>query len=178
MNCDNAIMLAKSVGFTHAAVLDVASIRLQEEVRDMCASGNCGQYGKNWSCPPHQGSIDECRRQIQSYHNGILVQTVGNTEDCFDIESMLETEALHKELVFALQGLLLLHHPRLLTLGAGCCTLCKSCTCPSEPCRMPEKRISSMEAYGMLVLEVCRDNQLAYNYGPNKIAYTSCFLLD
>lgn len=32
-----------------------------------------------------------------------------------------------------------------------------------------------MEAYGML--EVCKANGLGYYYGPDKIAYTSCFLL-
>ena len=35
-----------------------------------------------------------------------------------------------------------------------------------------------MEAYGMLVLEVCKDNHLGYYYGPNTIAYTGCFLVD
>ena len=37
--------------------------------------------------------------------------------------------------------------------------------------------ISSMEAYGMVVLEVCRANGLQYYYGADKMAYTSCFLL-
>ena len=37
--------------------------------------------------------------------------------------------------------------------------------------------ISSMEAYGMVVNEVCSANGLAYNYGPTKMAYTGCFLI-
>ena len=35
----------------------------------------------------------------------------------------------------------------------------------------------SMEAYGMLVMQVCQANHLDYYYGPGKIAYTSCYLL-
>ena len=34
-----------------------------------------------------------------------------------------------------------------------------------------------MEAYGLMVNQVCLDNGLHYNYGPNTIAYTGCFLL-
>ena len=34
-----------------------------------------------------------------------------------------------------------------------------------------------MEAYGMLVLEICKKNGLTYYYGADKMAYTSCFLL-
>jgi hypothetical protein len=29
----------------------------------------------------------------------------------------------------------------------------------------------------MVVLEVCKANGLTYYYGPDKMAYTSCFLL-
>ena len=36
---------------------------------------------------------------------------------------------------------------------------------------------SSMEAYGLWVSKVCELSGIPYNYGPNTIAYTSCFLL-
>ncbi|MEF2837758.1 MAG: DUF2284 domain-containing protein [Oscillospiraceae bacterium] len=48
---------------------------------------------------------------------------------------------------------------------------------PDAPCRFPDKQIASMEAYGMLVLEICKSNGLQYYYGADKMAYTSCFLL-
>ena len=37
---------------------------------------------------------------------------------------------------------------------------------------------SSMEAYGMVVMETCKANGMGYYYGPQSIAYTSCFLLE
>ena len=68
-------------------------------------------------------------------------------------------------------------YPNMLPMGAGCCTKCKTCTCPDAPCRFPDQAFSSMEAYGMLVMQVCQANHLDYYYGPGKIAYTSCYLL-
>lgn len=63
-----------------------------------------------------------------------------------------------------------------LPLGTGCCMICETCTYPDTPCRFPQKKISSMEAYGMLVSEICQKNQLKYYYGPNTISYVACVL--
>ena len=63
-----------------------------------------------------------------------------------------------------------------LPLSAGACTVCRRCTCPDRPCRFPNKRMSSMEAYGLLVGDVCLRSGLSYNYGPRTMTYTSCLL--
>ena len=122
--------------------------------------------------------LDDLRRQIARYHSGILVQTVGEVEDSMDFEGMMEAEAAHKEHFAALHEKLLENWPGLLALGAGTCRRCSECTYPDAPCRFPDKRVSSMEAYGMLVLEVCKANGMGYYYGPQAISYTSCFLLE
>ena len=63
-----------------------------------------------------------------------------------------------------------------LPLTAGSCTLCARCTYPDRPCRYPTKRLSSMEAYGLFVSDICTRSGLAYNYGPRTMTYTSCVL--
>ena len=90
---------------------------------------------------------------------------------------MMEIEADHKEHFTEMYETLRESGAEVLAIGAGCCTACAKCTYPDEKCRFPEKMISSMEAYGMLVLEICKANGLQYYYGADKMAYTSCFLL-
>lgn len=172
---EKALNLALRMGFSHAGVLDAATIRLKEEVRQMCAA--CGMHDKRWSCPPGCGSLEDLREKVGAYSTGILVQTTGELEDEFDGEAMMETEDLHKENFGKLYKLLREEYPGMLALGAGCCRLCKECAYPDSPCRFPEKMVSSMEAFGMVVTEVCRANKMEYNYGKNTITYTSCFLL-
>lgn len=169
--------LAEAAGFEHFAPLNPATIRLKQEVRDMCAANTCGRYGKCWSCPPACGTLDDCRAQVSRCTGGILVQSVGNVEDSFDFDAMAEIEAAHKQRFARMHDALRENGGEVLALGAGCCTQCSVCTCPDSPCRFPEKRVSSMEAFGILVLEVCRENGLPYYYGSDKMAYTSCFLL-
>ena len=62
-------------------------------------------------------------------------------------------------------------------MGAGACELCETCTYPEAPCRLPESKELSMEACGLAVSKVCKDNGLEYSYGKDKMAYTSCYLI-
>ena len=89
--------MAKEAGFSAWADLDVSTIELKPEVRDMCAANTCGQYGKRWSCPPGCGTLEECAEKLKGFSRGILVQTYGDIEDGFDFEAMMEIEQEHKE---------------------------------------------------------------------------------
>ena len=177
MTFEELSRLAEKAGFTACAPLDAATIELKSEVRDMCEANACGQYGRNWSCPPGCGTLEDCARSLDGFTGGILVQTVGDIEDAYDFEAMMEAEHVHKERFGAMYAALRETGNPVLALGAGCCGRCAACSYPDQPCRFPEEMTSSMEAYGMLVTQVCKDNGLAYYYGPDKIAYTSCFLL-
>ena len=177
LNYDELIKQGEEAGFTHVAPLKVSTIQLMPEVRDMCATNSCGAYGKKWSCPPGCGDLDTCRQRIQAYTEGILVQTVGELEDEMDYDSMKETSQRHADAFTKFYEQLRPQYPDMLAIGTGGCTQCKTCTYPDAPCRFPEKMVSSMEAYGMLVSQVCTDNGLPYYYGKCTLAYTACFLL-
>lgn len=168
----------KECGFTHVGSLDVNTIRLLPQVREMCSRNSCHMYGKNWCCPPGCGTLEECGSRIRKYSHGILVQTVGGLEDALDGEGMMETEARHKKNFDRLREALLPEFPGMLSIGSGYCTRCKECTYPDHPCRFPGNSFASMEAYGMLVTEICKANGMDYYYGPCTISYTGCFLLE
>ena len=177
MDYEKLAELAKRCGFTAWVPLDVSTLEVKQAVRDMCADNTCGAYDKRWSCPPGCGTLEECAARLKKYSRGILVQTCGDVEDGFDFEAMMEIEADHKAHLQEMYATLRATGEDVLALGAGCCTQCRECTYPDAPCRFPEKAVASMEAYGLLVLEVCKANGLKYYYGSDKMAYNSCFLL-
>ena len=169
--------LAKESGFTHFAPLDVSTLEFMQEIRDMCNPEQCRNYGKSWSCPPACAPLEEIREQVQGYKNGILVQTVGELEDSLDWDNIMETGSLHKENFGKMKNELHKKYDNIIAMGAGGCAICETCTYPDEPCRHPDKIEVSMEASGLFVSKVCTDNNLGYNYGPERIAFTSCFLV-
>ena len=165
--------MAEECGFNGYAPLEMKTIIKHPEVRDSCAKNACHAYDTSWSCPPACGSVDECYDEMMSFDYGILIQTHGELEDAMDYESMMEIAEEHAEHVRAFVEKAKAYQPGCLVLG-GVCSLCKKCTYPDAPCRFPDKRFSSMEAYGMFVSEVCKKNELQYYYGPNTLAYCSC----
>ena len=178
MELEQLLALAEELGFSHAGALNVSALRFLPEVREMCAAGRCQAYGHRWSCPPYCGTLEEIAERARRYTRGILVQSTGEMEDDFDVECMMETERLQKERFRALTERVRQAVPDCLPMAAGACTVCKSCTCPDAPCRFPDLAVPSMEAYGLVVSDVCRDSGLPYYYGPHTITYTSCILLD
>ena len=166
---------AASFGFSKAVPLDVTTLQPRQDVRDMCAADKCGAYGKNWTCPPYCGTLEECSDKLRQYSRGILLQTIGSTEKLIDTKAYRRIEKQHLEQFHRLCEELRQIYPHALCLGSGGCRICGKCAFP-ESCRFPEKACSSMEGYGLFVTEICRRNEILYHYGERTITYTACIL--
>jgi predicted metal-binding protein len=177
-NYQDAKKLAETSGFSHVGELDPKTIHVRVEVRDTCAENKCHNYGKNWACPPGCGTLDECQDKISKYNRGLILQTTAVMEDKFDFETMTEAAKNHGEAFRAFNEKIRELYPDSLLMGAGTCSNCKDCTYPDKPCRFPDRMTSSMEAMGMVVSDVCRDNDINYYYGENTLTYVGCVLLD
>ena len=174
---EEVFALANGVGFECIGACDASLLRARPEVRDMCSSDRCRSYGRNWACPPHCGSIASYQALFDRMAICLLLQTVGALEDEFDIESMMEADALHHSRLNRFRHSLRRIAPDAIVLGAGPCGYCSRCRCPDDPCCYPSMRTVSMEAAGLVVSDVCLSCGVPYNHGKNTIAYSSCVML-
>lgn len=172
------IALARECGFDQACPLDPGTLRFLPEVRAMCAADKCRSYNRSWSCPPAAGALPELEARCRRYRRGLLVQTVGDQEDSFDVEALMDTRARHQESFRRLTGRMKELFPRVWPMGDSACARCETCTWPDAPCRFPQEVYPSMEACGLLVSQVCADNGMKYYYGPKHISFTYCYLFD
>jgi predicted metal-binding protein len=174
--CAKLTELALKCGFTKAGPVDPAKIRIYREVRDACAEDKCKSYSKNWACPPACGPLDYCADSVHRCRAGLIMQTTGVLNDEFDRDGMLRLGKEHSGHIYAFSAMVRTGYPYSLVLGAGACHICQTCTYPSAPCRFPQKMTYSMEAYGMLVSEVCTNSGIPYHYGKGTLTYVACFL--
>ncbi len=177
-NIEELITRACEAGFDAAGALDCSTINLRKEAREACEKNTCGRYGKSWSCPPGCGSLDECTALIRRYGKGLIVQTIGKLEDEFDGEGMMEAAHRHAQTFRHFSRVLRKEYPDMLPVGSESCSACDACSFPESPCRDPHGASSPMEAYGMMVNEVCRANGLEYYHGKGTITFTGCYLLE
>ncbi len=164
------------LGAKSVAVTGVNNISFDTAFRSMCASNACGNYGKSYMCPPDIGEIDDLIREAKTYSQAVVYQTVGLLEDSYDFEGMMEAGRFHNDLaqnvreLFEKNGV-----KKALHLGAGGCRLCD--TCPvcgkktGDPCRFPDRAMSSLEAYGINVSRLAKQCGMHYINGENTVTY-------
>lgn len=177
MEYRNLIDTVKEIGFTDAALISPNELIPLSEVRNMCAADRCGAYGRKWSCPPYCGTLEECAGRIRARTQGVVMISVTKLEDSFDLEGMEAAGKAHQQMFLRAADELRKKFPDLLPLGAGGCTNCETCTCPDAPCRFPEKLVVPMEAYGLLVSDVCNRCGLNYYNGEATVTYVSCIVV-
>ena len=170
--------IALDCGFTFAGKIDAATVKPRQDIRDECAK--CRNYGKSWTCPPACGSLEECEERVRQYTSGLLLQTTGSLEKDLDWEGMKEAGRKHRENILAFEEKMesfFTPEQQWMLLGAGGCKICEKCSYP-EPCINPEKRkIVSMEATGIFIIELSKANNITYHYGPKTLTYVACLLV-
>lgn len=168
----------EALGAHRCGILAVKDIVFIPELVDACRKNVCGNYGRNWMCPPSVGDPRRLMERAGQYSHGLLFQTVSALEDSFDFEGMTAAKTRHNELTESVRDLMSAGNSgELLVLGAGGCGLCERCAkIDDEPCRFPERAHSSMEAYGIYVSATAEQCGMKYINGANTVTYFSLIL--
>lgn len=172
--------LLKSLGANQSAIIG-QDIQFNQDFRLQCEQNSCGNYNKNWMCPPAVGSIDDLKEQALQFKQGLLFQTVYQLEDSFDYEGMQEGIAKQTKLLRQVleqikeSGIF----KEFLPLNVGPCTFCGRCAfLDGEECRFPEEAVASVEAYGIDVMALEKSCGMSYNNGKNTISCVSLILFN
>lgn len=169
---------ALELGAADAKGIAVEEVPLNREFRAACESNRCGNYGRNWTCPPEIGDIDELMNEFRTYQKAIVYQTVTPIADSYDIEGMLAAGENHNRLTAKLRIAFKDYaFTKALHLGAGGCRVCQRCAKrKNEPCRFPDQAIASLEAYGVSVYELAQKCGMNYINGKNTVTYFGAVL--
>ena len=54
-------------GANNARIINVDQIIFNRQMREWCKDNVCGNYGKNYACPPSAGTIDELIKVLNVY---------------------------------------------------------------------------------------------------------------
>jgi predicted metal-binding protein len=161
------------LGAFRAKVIGASAVETDASFRTLCESNACGLYGKCWTCPPDIGQIDVLMAQLRTYSHVLVYQTVGQLEDSYDFEGMMQAGQNHNRIAKSLRTVFEkagISNP--LHLGAGGCRVCPLCAKQTgESCRHPELAMSSLEAYGINVSRLAPAADMKYINGSNTVTY-------
>ncbi|MBP5207369.1 MAG: DUF2284 domain-containing protein [Clostridia bacterium] len=172
--------LVLGLGAYRASVIPVTAVETDESFRRLCEQNVCGNYGKNWACPPDAGGIIELIEQLRSYEFMLVYQLVGELEDSYDFEGMADAAKRFAGIINRMR-VLCKDEPfsRYICLGAGGCTVCEVCAKRTgEPCRHPDLMTTSLETYGVNVSKLAPAAGMKYINGQNTVTYFGAVLFD
>lgn len=162
----------KSLGFDGIKEISVSDITFEPSLLELCKQNQCGNYGKNYTCPPYVGNVHELIEKIKGFNNSIIFQKIYHLEDSFDIEGMNEGNADFNKLIQKVNTLRSIFFENSLLLGAGGCRVCEKCACIDKiPCRFPPMAVASLESYGINVSKLALACNMNYINGKNTVTY-------
>ena len=139
--------LAIKFGAMKAKVISPKTVATAPWVRWKCRFG-CDGFGSSLMCPPHTPAPAETRTVLDSYNRGVLFESP--LGDAKRIAVALEREVF-------LSGCY-----KAFGLGAGPCTLCRTCTF-DDGCRHAYRARPAMEACGIDVFATVRRHGFTIN---------------
>lgn len=167
--------LAKELGFTEAVLLEDLSLSSKQALRDCCNPRQCPNYGSNWVCPPACGDLEECRKKLQTFHRGMLLQSVTDLTPPTAPEVYQKLNREHNLRLKALVEAMAPTVGRLLPLTSGGCIFCETCAYP-KACIHPELKMESLSAYGIDVGELCQKAGLPFSFREDRVYMTALLL--
>jgi predicted metal-binding protein len=135
------------LGAKGAKIISPSDVEVGDWVRWKCQFG-CGGYGSSLMCPPYTPKPGETRHMLNGYQRAILFES--GPRDTKKIAAQMEREIFFSGFYGAL------------SLGAGPCRLCRSCSF-DEGCRHPDEVRPSMEACGIDVFATARKHGFTIN---------------
>ncbi len=180
MKSENDLMkTCIEAGAYKAGVLTTDQIPFDENLRRYCQVNYCGNYGKNYACPPSVGDEKQLIAKAKNYKKALVFQTVAQIEDSLDLEGMKEAELRHSKIAAKINQHIKKQFDDYLQLTAGKCAVCPVCAqIENEPCRFPDKAISSLEAYCMNVSTLAKLCSMNYINGKDTVTYFGAFLFN
>ena len=146
------LRIAKEVGIENSAFMDAKDLVFEFEFRKYCEMNQCGNFGKNYGCPPDCGTPAEMKDKVKKRHNA-KIRIFINELEAKGIKGM--------------------------AIMAGPCSACSPCAKVSgEPCGFPEKRASCLSAYGINVAELCKTCGLSWDHGKHKVGFFGIYMMD
>ena len=149
--------------------LEHSDLVFSYKVRYICEN-ECKRYNHSWACPPAIPSIEECIKECEAYSNVFLFTSVTEVFDCLNLEECLEAKRSHEEMSYQIQEEFKKRFGNVLTLSTGC-KICDTCTYPDEPCRHPDRRLSTIESHGILIMQTANELGICYDCGNNIVTY-------
>ena len=176
MNEEKILKQAEEAGIDRAAIVSADDLVFDYDFRKYCEMNSCGNYGKNYGCPPDCGTPQQMEEKARRYKKALVLQTIQPVKDITDGAETGPLKKKHNKKVRAFMDSLEAEGIKGLPIMAGPCGQCAKLS--GEPCRFPERVASCLSAYGIDVMKLCETCHVPWDYGKHKVGFFALYMME
>ncbi len=169
---------AREIGIGTCIEFGLALLVPEDRIRAYCRADECGNYGKNYMCPPHIGTLEEISAKLKNYDKGYLFQYEKELDVKNDLPGLLQTrDDFHRKILQVEDYLKAQGIREVWGFIGGNCGLCEPCRAVTgEPCLYPERARPSLESLAIDVQQFLARFELDLEFRPDRITWTGAVL--
>ncbi|MDO4305199.1 MAG: DUF2284 domain-containing protein [Eubacteriales bacterium] len=181
MDVNTIYEIAAEEGFADAAVIDTEDLQFVPEFRVLCEENDCGNYGKNYGCPPYCGTPKEMEDKVRKYRRAVVFQSRTPVEDIMDPALTKPIKKVHiqktrramkrmEEAGMTMDGFAIM---------CGPCNFCATCALQEgNPCPHEDMRFSCLSAYCINATELAGHCNMEMEWGGNMATFFSLYVFE
>jgi predicted metal-binding protein len=169
---------AKQLGIQNCLEFDARLLIPEHRIRELCFENRCGNYGNNYMCPPHIGTLYEIKLRLKNFQRGILLQYWKPLDVASDPEGLRQTKIdFHKKVLKLEERLSKDGLKEMWSMIGGNCALCEVCKVrTAEPCSHPDEARTSLESLAINVVGLLKEFGMDSEFRSDRITWTGCIL--
>lgn len=173
------VKIAEECGFHNAVWADSRELVFDASLRKYCEENLCGNYGRNYACPPDCGTTKEMEQRVRKYKRALVLQTITKVENIMDGQETKAVKKKHNQITREFVARMEKAGGQGLTIMAGPCSLCVKCGIQEgTACRFPDRIASCLSAYCINAQKMAEACGLEYWCKENHVAFFSVYLTE
>lgn len=167
------LQAAEEIGFDYFKIIGTSNLQFDSSFRRFCEMNYCGNYGKNYSCPPSCGTPEKLREKTEKFDRVLVLQTTTPVKDISDDKETKVIKHCHNQMTWKLIETVSKALEDWLPAMAGPCGICSPCEKElGGKCRFPDRKASCLSAYCIKVDALAEYCEIPY-WCEGKVAFFS-----
>ena len=177
MDRDRMIELGREAGFAAVEVISTEDLVFNHSFRMFCEQNACGNYGKNYGCPPYCGTPEEMEERVRRYEKAVVFQSDTPVEDIYDDNETKVIKKKHTKMTLEVMEKYGEEGIAGEAVMAGPCNFCEECKMEGgEPCINEKMRFSCLSAYCIDAGQMASTCGMDMVWGGDTVSFFSLFL--
>ncbi len=166
------------IGADRVNLVDVKEIEFKPKLRVLCEDNICGNYGKNYSCPPYSGTVEEHIKKFKNYDKAIVFYTIENIsglEDKIKIDKAIKKiQDITVNVNNFISNLGIEH----MTIGSTACKICSPCKISeNKECPFKNNVFTSLSSFCIDIESLSKLCNIDIDWNGNKITNIAMVLI-